>query len=133
MPDSIEELGNVTLKGFSEEGFVRDLATCRAVLAGGGFSLMGEAVQLGKPMFSVPIEGQFEQALNALYLEKLGYGEYHRSISEDKIASFLYKAPRYMENLKSYPHREDRNRSILQKLDEIIELVAKVGRLVGED
>src|SRR6185369_886647 len=104
------QLGNVTLKDFSEDGFVRDLASARAVLAGGGVSLMGEAVQLGKPLLSVPLEGQFEQTLNALYLQQLGYGEYHRALSESGIASFLYKAPTYAANLASYPHRHDRNR-----------------------
>jgi uncharacterized protein (TIGR00661 family) len=126
-----EERGNVTLKGFSEDGFVHDLASARAVLADGGFSLMGEAVQLGKPLLSVPLEGQFEQTLNALYLQKLGYGEYHRRLSEDAIASFLYKAPRYAENLAAYPYRDDRNRSILGKLDALIALISEHGRLVS--
>jgi uncharacterized protein (TIGR00661 family) len=126
-----ENLGNVILKDFSESGFVSDLASARAVLAGGGFSLMGEAVQLGKPLLSVPLEGQFEQTLNALYLQKLGYGEYHRELSEEGIASFLYKAPSYAEKLKAYPHRNDRNRSILAKLDELIDRIGHEGRLVS--
>jgi len=115
-----EVRGNVTLKGFSEQGFVDDLASARAVLAGGGFSLMGEAVQLAKPMLSVPLEGQFEQTLNALYLEKLGWGEYHTKLDEDRIAAFLYKAPRYAGNLAAYPHRDDHNRQLLAKLDEVM-------------
>jgi uncharacterized protein (TIGR00661 family) len=126
-----ERLGNVTLKGFSEDGFVRDLASARAVLAGGGYSLMGEAVQLGKPMLSVPLEGQFEQTLNALYLEHLGYGEYHRKLSEKKIARFLSRAPEYAARLKSYPHRGDHNQSILRALDEKIAEIAARGRLVS--
>ena len=40
--------GNVTLRTFSERGFVDDLRTARAVVAGGGFSLLSEAVhQMG--------------------------------------------------------------------------------------
>jgi len=126
-----EDLGNVRLKDFSETGFVADLASARAVLAGGGYSLMGEAVQLGKPLLSVPLEGQFEQTLNALYLQKLGYGEYHRALTEDGIASFLYKSQGYAERLKTYPHREDRNRSILQQLDRLIDQIGAEGRLVS--
>jgi uncharacterized protein (TIGR00661 family) len=124
-----EVLGNVTLKGFSEEGFVRDLASARAVLAGGGFSLMGEAVYLGKPMLSVPLVGQFEQTLNALYLAKLGYGEYHRELSEAAIVAFLARAPEYAQRLKA--HRQERNRAILAKLDELIAEIAEKGRLVS--
>ena len=124
-----EQLGNVTLKGFSEDGFVRDLASARAVLAGGGFSLMGEAVYLGKPMLSVPLKGQFEQTLNALYLQKLGYGEYHRELSERAIAEFLERAPEYARNVAA--HRQDRNRAILDALDALIAEIRVKGRLVS--
>ncbi len=120
-----EVLGNVTLKDFSESGFIADLASARAVIAGGGFSLMGEAVQLGKPLLAVPLERQFEQTLNALYLAKLGYGEYHETLSEAAIVSFLARAPEYTAKLASYPHRQDRNRLIFAALDA---LVARLGR-----
>ena len=126
-----EALGNVTLKGFSEDGFVRDLASARAVLAGGGFSLMGEAVQLGKPLLAVPLEGQFEQTLNALYLAHLGYGEYHDKLSEKKIARFLERAPDYTARLAHYPHRADHNRSILGALDDKVAEIHERGRLVS--
>ena len=123
-----EVVGNVTLKGFSEAGFVRDLATARAVIAGGGFSLMGEAVYLGKPMLAVPLEGQFEQTANALYLQKLGYGEYHRELSSDGIAAFLGKVDHYAGQLRAYT--QDRNRLILSAIDRLIEEVKVKGRLV---
>jgi uncharacterized protein (TIGR00661 family) len=123
-----EELGNVTLKSFSEEGFVEDLATARAVLAGGGFSLMGEAVYLGKPMLSVPLKGQFEQTANALYLQKLGYGEYHRDLTPDGIAHFLDNADRYADALRGY--RQDRNTLIFQAIDRLIDEIKVKGRLV---
>jgi uncharacterized protein (TIGR00661 family) len=124
-----EQLGNVTLKGFSEDGFVRDLASCRCVLAGGGYSLMGEAVYLGKPFLSVPLKGQFEQTLNALYLQKLGYGEYHRELDEKAIVNFISRAPEYTDNLLA--HKQDRNRAILEKLDFLIAEINAKGRLVS--
>jgi uncharacterized protein (TIGR00661 family) len=124
-----QSLGNVTLKGFSEDGFVRDLASARAVLAGGGFSLMGEAVYLGKPMLSVPLAGQYEQTLNARYLEKLGYGEYHPGLSEAAIARFLERAPDYARNLAAY--RQERNQALFGELDRLIERIGVEGRLVS--
>lgn len=123
-----EQLGNVELKTFSETGFVADLASARAVLAGGGYSLMGEAVYLGKPLLSVPLVGQFEQTLNALYLRKLGYGEYHEALEPAAIAGFLERVPDYARALTA--HRQDRNSAILNALDEIIERVATTGRVV---
>ena len=123
-----ENLGNVTLKDFSETGFVDDLTSCRAVLAGGGFSLMGEAVYLGKPMLSVPLKGQFEQILNALYLQKNGYGEFHRELSEEAIQAFLGKVDSYTAALKDYQQKG--NQQILSALDDLISEVKKKGRLV---
>ena len=70
--------GNLTFCPFSEAGFIADLAGARAVVAGGGFTLMSECVYLHKPMLAMPIGGQFEQTLNALYLEREGYGEYRK-------------------------------------------------------
>ena len=82
--------GNVTLRAFSETGFVDDLRTARAVIAGGGFSLMSEAVSLHVPMLSVPIEQQYEQELNARYLAHLGYGAWASRLDErrDHAASW---------------------------------------------
>jgi uncharacterized protein (TIGR00661 family) len=85
--------GNVHLRAFSERGFVDDLRTARAVVAGGGFSLMSEAVHLRVPLFSVPIEGQYEQELNARWLTRLGYGAWARAFDRDVVAEFLAHAP----------------------------------------
>jgi uncharacterized protein (TIGR00661 family) len=117
-----EDRGNVTLKDFSEAGFVTDLATCRAVIAGGGFSLMGEAVYLGKPMLSVPLEKQFEQQLNALYLGRLGYGEYHLAADEEAIRGFLARSDSYAQNLTA--HHQDGNKEILAAVDRLLGEIA---------
>jgi uncharacterized protein (TIGR00661 family) len=58
----------------SQRGFLRDLARCRAVVATAGFTLMSEALHLGKPVLAVPNRGFFEQLLNALELERSGRG-----------------------------------------------------------
>lgn len=85
--------GNVTLRPFSETGFVEDLRTARAVLAGGGFSLMSECVHLRVPLYAVPIRGQYEQELNARYLAALGYGSWARRFDEEAVADFLAHVP----------------------------------------
>ena len=77
----------------------------------------------------MPLEGQFEQTLNALYLQKLGYGEYHRELSEPAIAQFLERTPEYAKNVAL--HKQDRNRAILAKLDELIAEIQVKGRLVS--
>lgn len=97
--------GNVRLCPFSQDGFVEDLRTARAVIAGGGFSLMGEAVHLHVPMLSVPIEGQYEQELNARYLAKFGYGAWARELDADTIVGFLDNTDAHAQALGEYtPH-----------------------------
>ena len=114
-----EKLGQIQLKDFSEDGFIADLASCRGVLATGGFSLMGEAIYLGKPVLAVPLRKQFEQLLNSLYLHKLGYGEYCDEITADNVAAFAGRCDTYAENLRA--HTQDGNTKILAALDGLLE------------
>src|SRR5262249_2628050 len=88
-----ETIGNCTLKTFSETGFVDDLATSRGVIANGGYSLMGEAVSLHRPVFSVPVRNQYEQILNAWYLQDLGYGVFEEAIAEAPLRAFVQRVP----------------------------------------
>ncbi len=112
------EEGNVTLCAFSESGFVNDLRTARAVVAGGGYSLMGEAVHLHVPMLSVPIRGQYEQELNARYLQRLGYGQFVEELSADAVAAFLEKTDAMESALLRYaPHD---NRMLFACLEELL-------------
>jgi uncharacterized protein (TIGR00661 family) len=95
------------------------------VIAGGGFTLMGEAVYLHKPMLSVPIRGQFEQVLNARMLAKAGYGHAAESLGEPRtVHDFLDDVPRCAAALASY--HQDGNRDILAALDaKLAELAAR--------
>lgn len=117
-----ENLGNVLLKNFSEQDFVDDLRTARAVISGGGFTLMSEAVSLGVPMLSIPVERQFEQVLNARYLEKLGYGKLTETLDSATISAFLENLPSYVKNLESYPRQD--NSMMLACVDELVERIA---------
>ena len=114
---------NVTLKKFSEDGFIEDLASAKAVISNGGFSLLSEAVYLRKPVCSVPIKGQFEQYINAAYIEKCGYGRHLNDLSPDGIKSFLFDVDTFQNNVNRY--EQHGNNETFQKLDEIIAMVTK--------
>ncbi len=113
-----ERDGNITWRPFSQQGFIDDLASSRAAIAGGGFSLMGEAVFLGKPMLSVPLIGQFEQTLNALWLEKLRYGLYRQTVTREDIGVLLERAPEFAQALLG--HTQDGNRELLANVDGLL-------------
>ena len=50
-----EREGTLRFKPFSDEGFIDDLRSARGVVANGGFTLLGEAVHLHRPVLSVPV------------------------------------------------------------------------------
>jgi uncharacterized protein (TIGR00661 family) len=126
--------GNVTLCGFSEQGFLDDLRTARAAVAGGGFSLMSEAVSIGVPLLSIPVSGQFEQELNARYLDALGYGTWSPAFDAGRIGEFLERSEDYERNLASFSARG--NDTVLRCLDELLERIQRaeprVARLDSE-
>ncbi|HXK20763.1 MAG TPA: MJ1255/VC2487 family glycosyltransferase [Polyangiaceae bacterium] len=111
---------NLTFRPFSEAGFIDDLRTSRAVVAGGGYTLMSEAVYLHKPLLSLPVQGQFEQTLNALYLQQLGYGRHAEVLDEKTLNAFLVDVPRHAEALKGYA--QDGNRLMFEALDQQLAL-----------
>jgi uncharacterized protein (TIGR00661 family) len=110
--------GNVTFKKPSQQGFLADLVGCKAVIANSGFSLISEALNLGKPYLAIPVAHQFEQIFNAYYLDKLGYGAYWKDLQKEKVESFLFNLDVYRANLARYPQED--NSALLSKLDNLI-------------
>lgn len=115
--------GNVTLCPFSEAGFLKDLASARAVITGGGFTLIGEAVHLRKPILSVPVVGQFEQVMNARYIGAYRYGEYVDKIEAPAIERFLGALPEYRHHLEGYAGRD--NQMLYDCLGELLLKIRK--------
>ncbi len=113
-----EQIGNVIFKEFSEQGFIDDLASAKAVIANGGFSFISEAVYLHKPIYSFPIKGQFEQWLNAAYIDKLGFGRHFETFNSDNLKSFLYDINYFENQLSNY--NQDGNKALFDMLDEWI-------------
>ena len=117
--DRNDQDGSIVYKHFSKDGFLEDLASCKAVMATAGFTLMTEAFYLRKPYLALPMHGQFEQELNALWMAKLNYGINLRRIRSEAVGNFLYRLPDFEEKLNQY-HAAD-NRAIKTKLGELLE------------
>jgi uncharacterized protein (TIGR00661 family) len=113
-----ETEGHITYKKPSLDGFFSDLVNARAVIANSGFSLVTEALHLGKPYLAIPVSHQFEQVFNAYWLEKSGYGAYWEELNKERIDSFLYNLPHYGEALSRYPRQG--NQALLRKLDSLL-------------
>jgi uncharacterized protein (TIGR00661 family) len=118
--DVVEE--NLTYRPFSNETFVEDLRTSRGVVASAGFSLMSEAVYLRKPMLALPLAGQFEQIMNARYLERLGFGTAADRLDEPAVERFLERESLHAEALAAY--EQDANAKTLDAVDEAVDETA---------
>jgi uncharacterized protein (TIGR00661 family) len=118
-----EQDKNITFKPFSETGFIKDLASAKAVIANGGFSFISEAVYLKKPVYSFPINKQFEQWMNAAYIDKLGYGKHCNSLNASDLKAFLEDIDAYERNLMQY--KQDGNYVLFEALDKYINSIFK--------
>ena len=65
--------GNLEFRPISNEGFLADLAGCRAVVATAGNQLISEAIHFGKPLLLMP-EDSLEQRLNARIVQRWNVG-----------------------------------------------------------
>ncbi|MDD3763007.1 MAG: glycosyltransferase family protein [Nevskiales bacterium] len=94
---------NLDFRAPSVEGFVRDLAGCRAVLSTAGNQLIGEAIHFGKPILAVP-ENAFEQRLNAHMIERMGVGARAElmTLSPSDIDGFLGNLDWHRSNMKEH-------------------------------
>jgi len=94
--------GNLVFKRFNEDAFYHDIASAKAVVVNGGFTVISEALFLKKPIFSLPIRHQFEQVFNARCVERMGVGVSHKMFCEEDLRQFLLNLNSYQENLQKY-------------------------------
>jgi uncharacterized protein (TIGR00661 family) len=123
-PDVGTSDGCIEYRPRSVDGFLEDLVTSRGVVTGGGFSLLSEAVYLGKPVLSVPLKGQFEQLMNARYLEREGFGLCAPNVDAETMSVFLDRIDDFHGKLGGY--EQDGNRVALEVI------AAKVGAAGSE-
>ena len=119
--DKAKKEGNILFKKFSVKGFLDDLASCKAVITNGGFTLITEALYFGKPVLSQPVQGQFEQIVNAYYLNKLGYGMHIDELDKKDIELFLNNLKVYERNLRKYKAKN--NKRIFRKIEGILKKI----------
>lgn len=82
-------MANCTFKKSSAREFVSDLASCRGVIATAGFSLISECLHFGKRMLLMPVQDQYEQIVNAYYVDKLDLGMRTETLTTASIEAFL--------------------------------------------
>jgi UDP:flavonoid glycosyltransferase YjiC (YdhE family) len=74
-------------------------------------------------MLAIPVRKQFEQVLNARYLEAEGYGLAAEEISDEQLGAFIERLPDFARKLAGY--RQDGNTDLLGALEQGIAAAAK--------
>jgi UDP:flavonoid glycosyltransferase YjiC (YdhE family) len=79
-----------------QEDYASALASSAGLIAPAGHQSISEALALGKPVFVIPVQGQYEQELNAHKLKKSGFGDwcFAQDISRE--------LPRFISNISAY-------------------------------
>ncbi len=110
--------GNITFKNHEPKEFLKDLKSCKAIIATAGSSLAFEALWLKKPYFAIPVAQQVEQTINALYIKKLGFGDWAVKFTAPRGKKFLSNLKFYRSQLKKQPNLKPTE--LFKKLDSII-------------
>lgn len=115
IPRSYEEK-NLRMRPLNREGFLKDLAESQGVICNAGFSLLSEALHLGKKVLVKPVSAQIEQESNALALENLGWGTVMRSLDPQCLSNWIQQIhqpsrayPDVISEVVNWIHRENWN------------------------
>ena len=111
--------GHISYRKFSREGFLRDMATSKAIIATAGFTTLTEGLYYRKPYMTLPMDGQYEQQLNGYLMQELGYGLNAPKPEADSLVFFLNSLQDYAQSLSTY--RAEDNSAIHAKLDELLD------------
>lgn len=122
--DKDERDDNLLFRKFSEKQLYDDFKDAKCVITNGGFSFITEALQLEKPILSIPVNKQFEQILNAIYVDRLGYGKHHDKITQDILDDFLENVDIYRKNIRQNYDKPTSNTETLEELRNAIDEVA---------
>jgi uncharacterized protein (TIGR00661 family) len=112
---------NICYKKFSTQEFIADLASAKAVITNGGFTLISEAIYLHKPILCNPIEKHYEQFLNSEMVTKLGYGKTTNDISAKEVRTFFNELSAYQKNLSQY--QQEGNKKLFDQLDVLLQKI----------
>jgi uncharacterized protein (TIGR00661 family) len=114
-----EPLGNCTFHAIDEQRFVADLAACRCLISAAGNQLIGESLQLGKPMLVLPEKAHSEQLMNSHFLAAMGCGEFEllEQVTPERVRGFLGRLDELAPALAALTGRMDGTDDVLRVIE----------------
>jgi uncharacterized protein (TIGR00661 family) len=88
-PDIFTPLKNLTFHQLNDRLFLEKMSQCKGLISTAGFESVCEAMYLGKPVMMVPVQGQYEQACNAIDAKQSGAGIISDNFDFAKMDTYL--------------------------------------------
>lgn len=113
--------GNIRYRAIDDAGFLRDLASSRALVCTAGNQLVGEALFLRKPVFALPEPNNKEQYINAHYLKESGGGDWCplETATPARLRRFLDARDEFAARIDAA--RMNGNGTVLRTIEELLE------------
>ena len=106
-PKVYQPLPNITFHQVNDQLFLEKMAACKGLACTAGFESVCEAMYLGKPVMVVPVQGQYEQACNAIDTKISGAGIHYDRFDFRYFDDFLKQStghnPSAKEWIDSFP------------------------------
>ncbi len=118
-----EPLGRCSFHAIDERRFVDDLAACRCLVSAAGNQLIGEALQLGKPLLVLPERAHSEQLMNSHFLAAMGCGEFAllEEVTAERVTTFLERLDAFAPALAAVRGRMDGTDAVLEVISHRLE------------
>jgi uncharacterized protein (TIGR00661 family) len=97
MPETYSPHNNLTFHQINNALFKDMMRRCKGYISTAGFESICEAMSLQKPVMMVPVEGQYEQACNALDGQLAGAGIISESFDISQLVAYI---PKHVPNSK---------------------------------
>lgn len=113
-PEKIGTEGNLEYLPVDRRSFVDDLSRCRALVSTAGNQVVGEAMHLRKPVLALPESGNWEQAINGFWVDRMGIGRCVPStrLEADDIHLFLERLDAYKSSMRPVAGNDDVSRIV---------------------
>ena len=111
-----DPVGHCSFHAIDERRFVDDLAACRCLVSAAGNQLIGEALNLGKPMLVLPERAHSEQLMNSHFLTAMGCGKFEllEEVTPQRVRDFLEGLDSMAADLAAVCGRMDGTPDVLQ-------------------
>jgi uncharacterized protein (TIGR00661 family) len=107
---------NIELKPTSSSEFMNALLGSDAVITGGGFETVAEALYLNKPVLTIPIKGQYEQECNAEAANRILNG-YKGTLAPAYLNWFLYGNKKL---INEYDFKISTDEQVLEAIEKVL-------------